>query len=148
MGRPWWHDSYWQKEKKQRRRFHLPRRKVWIWLALVLLSLFLSISSIGFQPVLLDWILGFISYFCRILAFCVLIRALLSWFRLGLYGLPIIILYDLTNPILEPLRRIMPIFGGLDFSPMVAMLILYFIPCSYEHNINMYPIKLKDLVNK
>ena len=138
MGRPWWYDSYWQKKEKRRRRFRMPSRKAWIWFALVLLSLFLSTTSTGFQPVLIDWVLGFISYFCRILAFCVLIRALLSWFRLGFYGWPIIILHDLTNPILGPLRRIMPIFGGLDFSPIVAMLILYFIPSIVGRFISLF----------
>jgi len=137
MGRPWWYDSYWQKKRK-RRRLRMPGRKALAWFALVLLSLLLMAASTGFQPALLDWILGFVSYFCRILAFCVLIRALLSWFRLGVYGWPIIILYDLTNPILEPLRRIMPVFGGLDFSPIVAMLILYFIPSIVDRFISLF----------
>jgi YggT family protein len=128
MGRPWWHDSYWEKKEKRRRRFRWPSRKSWIWVALVLLSLFLSAASTSFQPDLFDWILGFVSYFCRIIALCIFIRVLLSWFRFGTYGWPIIILYDLTSPILEPLRRTMPTFGGFDFSPIVAILILYFIP--------------------
>lgn len=128
MGRPWWHDSYWEKKEKRRRRFRWPNRKSWIWVALVLVSLLLGAASTGFQPDFLDWILGFVSYFCRIIALCIFIRVLLSWFRVRAYSWPSIILYDLTNPILEPLKRIMPTFGGFDFSPIVAMLILYFIP--------------------
>jgi YggT family protein len=34
---------------------------------------------------------------------------------------------QITEPILGPIRRIMPSFGGLDFSPMVAILLLAFI---------------------
>ncbi|MFC1847037.1 YggT family protein [Chloroflexota bacterium] len=128
MGRPWWYDSYWEKKEKRRRRFRWPSRKSWIWVALVLLSLLLSAASTGFQPDLFDWIHGFVSYFCRILALCIFIHVLLSWFRVRAYSWPITILNDLTNPILEPLRRIMPTFGGFDFSPMVAIFILYFIP--------------------
>jgi len=128
MGRPWWHDSYWEKKEKPQRRVRWPGRKSWIWIGLVLLSLLLSAASTGFQPDLPDLILGFVSYFCRIIALGIFIRILLSWFRVMTYGWPIIILHDLTNPILEPLRRIMPTFGGFDFSPMVAILILYFIP--------------------
>lgn len=137
MGRPWWHDSYWQKKEK-RRWFRLPGRKIWIWLALVLLSLFLAAASTNFHPDFLDWILGFVSYFCRILAVCVFVRVLLSWFRFGIYGLPVMILYDLTRPILEPLRRIMPMFGGFDLSPMVAILILYFIPSIVSRFISLF----------
>ena len=34
---------------------------------------------------------------------------------------------QLTEPILGPIRRILPPFGGLDFSPMVALIILWVI---------------------
>jgi len=36
-------------------------------------------------------------------------------------------LYALTNPILNPVRRIIPSIGGLDFSPIVVILLLEFI---------------------
>ncbi|OQX69876.1 MAG: hypothetical protein B6A08_03090 [Sorangiineae bacterium NIC37A_2] len=29
-----------------------------------------------------------------------------------------------TDPVLEPIRRILPAAGGIDFSPMVALLLL------------------------
>lgn len=37
------------------------------------------------------------------------------------------ILVQLTEPILAPIRRVLPTFGMLDFSPMVAILLLAFI---------------------
>ena len=36
-------------------------------------------------------------------------------------------LFAVTNPVLNPLRRIIPSIGGLDFSPIVAMLLLEFV---------------------
>lgn len=36
-------------------------------------------------------------------------------------------LHRLTDPVLRPIRRILPDMGGLDISPVVLMLILYFI---------------------
>lgn len=36
-------------------------------------------------------------------------------------------LYRLTEPMLAPIRRIVPRVGGFDFSPMIAILILVFI---------------------
>jgi YggT family protein len=36
-------------------------------------------------------------------------------------------LYRLTEPVLGPIRRIMPDLGGLDISPIIAILILQFI---------------------
>ena len=36
-------------------------------------------------------------------------------------------LYRLTEPVLAPIRRILPNFGGLDISPVVVILLLIFI---------------------
>lgn len=37
------------------------------------------------------------------------------------------VLYRLTEPALRPIRRILPNFGGLDLSPLVLILILWFV---------------------
>lgn len=37
------------------------------------------------------------------------------------------VLYRLTNPVLRPIRRVIPDLGGLDISPIILMLILYFV---------------------
>jgi YggT family protein len=37
------------------------------------------------------------------------------------------VLIQVTEPILAPIRRVLPKFGMLDFSPMVAILLLIFI---------------------
>lgn len=36
-------------------------------------------------------------------------------------------LYRLTDPLLRPLRRLLPNFGGVDISPVVLLVLLYFI---------------------
>ena len=35
------------------------------------------------------------------------------------------ILFKLTDPVLQPIRRVLPAFGGLDFSPLVVFFIIY-----------------------
>ena len=35
--------------------------------------------------------------------------------------------YKLTEPVLRPIRRILPVFGGIDLSPVVLILLLGFI---------------------
>ncbi|HEV7277922.1 MAG TPA: YggT family protein [Devosiaceae bacterium] len=37
------------------------------------------------------------------------------------------ILNQLTDPVLQPIRRVMPNFGGLDISPIILFLIIFFI---------------------
>jgi YggT family protein len=62
--------------------------------------------------------------------FLILIRVLLSWVNVNPYGRathhPLIdLLYRLTDPVLEPLRRLVPPIGGmLDITPIVAMILL------------------------
>ena len=36
-------------------------------------------------------------------------------------------LYRVTEPVLAPIRRILPNLGGLDLSPIVVILIIFFI---------------------
>ena len=37
------------------------------------------------------------------------------------------VLHRLTDPVLRPIRKIMPNLGGLDISPVVLLLLLFFI---------------------
>ena len=37
------------------------------------------------------------------------------------------VLYRLTEPVLRPIRRILPNLGGIDLSPMVLLIILFFL---------------------
>jgi len=37
------------------------------------------------------------------------------------------VLNQLTEPVLRPLRRLLPNFSGLDLSPLVAFLVIFFI---------------------
>lgn len=53
------------------------------------------------------------------------LRVMLSWFRIDPYTNPFArILYTLTEPLLEPIRAILPSTGMIDFSPLVAFLML------------------------
>ena len=128
MGRPWWHDSYWENRRPPRRRFQLPRRKVWIWIAVFILAVVLAAGTTGFRPDLLDWSYGLVYYLCRILMYAIIIRAVLSWFVRYSRNIVIVLLEDITEPLLMPLRKVIPPLGMFDLSPVVAILILYFIP--------------------
>jgi YggT family protein len=37
------------------------------------------------------------------------------------------ILYRVTEPVLRPLRRVLPNLGGLDISPLVLVLLIFFV---------------------
>jgi YggT family protein len=54
-------------------------------------------------------------------------RAILSWVNPDPYNPIVRFLYRVTEPVLRPIRRRLPDFGGLDLSPMVVMLAIYFL---------------------
>jgi YggT family protein len=45
------------------------------------------------------------------------------------------LLYRLTEPALGPIRRVLPSFGGVDISPVVLILLLYFLRVLLIHDI-------------
>jgi YggT family protein len=57
--------------------------------------------------------------------FAIVARVLLPWFRVSPYHPAMRFLIQITEPLLGPIRRNLPIIGGFDFSPMVALLILW-----------------------
>ena len=66
----------------------------------------------------------FIELLCQVLAFIIFIRAILSWFAVSRYHPVVAFLDYITEPILAPLRRVIPRFGMIDITPMVAIIIL------------------------
>ncbi|NLH06858.1 MAG: YggT family protein [Chloroflexi bacterium] len=49
----------------------------------------------------------------------------MSWFRPDPYNPIVRFLYNATEPILAPIREALPATGGIDFSPLVAFLLLF-----------------------
>jgi YggT family protein len=47
-------------------------------------------------------------------------------------------LYRLTEPMLRPIRRIMPNLGGVDISPIALLVILYFVRYAVNYYLGIY----------
>lgn len=54
--------------------------------------------------------------------FAVLIRAILSWISPGGYNPIAEVLDRVTDPLLRPVRRMIPLIGGIDLSPLVVLI--------------------------
>jgi YggT family protein len=54
----------------------------------------------------------------------VLAAVVMSWLRVDPRHQLARIVYRLTEPVLEPIRRVLPSAGGLDFSPLVLLIAL------------------------
>lgn len=64
-----------------------------------------------------------IDYAITIFIFAVLIRVVMSWVAPRINPFTRLIL-TFTEPILRPARRVIPTFGGLDFSPILVLVLL------------------------
>lgn len=68
-----------------------------------------------------------IQLFLNVMIFAIFARALISWFPVDRNGPVVQALDAITEPILDPLRRVIPLVGAIDITPMVAILLLIFI---------------------
>ena len=66
----------------------------------------------------------FVDLIFTLLNLAILVRVLLSWVRVSPYHPAVDFLYRITEPILAPLRRVIPPVGMMDISPIIAMFLL------------------------
>ncbi|HWH17186.1 MAG TPA: YggT family protein [Allosphingosinicella sp.] len=76
---------------------------------------------------------GILDLLLRVLTYIIIIQAILSW----LVAFNVVNTHNdfvrsflnaldrLTEPLYRPIRRILPDFGGIDFSPLVVLLLIY-----------------------
>ena len=65
-----------------------------------------------------------ISLLINVMVFAVFARALLSWINQGAFDAAASILATLTEPLLNLCRKVIPSMGGIDLSPLAALLLL------------------------
>ena len=66
-----------------------------------------------------------VAMLIQVLAFAIFARAIVSWFPVDRNGPVVRALEAITDPILQPLRRVIPPIGRIDITPMVAMILLF-----------------------
>ena len=84
---------------------------------------------------LITTIFNLLDIIVNLYMWCFIISAIMSWliaFNVINTGNRLIYmigdtLYRLTEPMLRPIRNLLPNFGGIDFSPLIAILILLFL---------------------
>lgn len=69
-------------------------------------------------------VVSLVSLTIKLFVFAILIRVVLSWIAPRSYNPALAIIYALTDPVLRPFRRIIPPMGGIDLSPLFAMIAL------------------------
>ncbi len=68
---------------------------------------------------------GLVTFAFTVLELLILARILLSWLPISPWHPVSRWLHRIVDPILRPFRRVLPTFGGIDFSPMLALATIY-----------------------
>ena len=77
---------------------------------------------------MINGIISGIQNLFNLFSFLIILRIFLSWIpNINWYNQPWKTINDVVEPYLGLFRRIIPPFGGLDFSPIIALLVLQFI---------------------
>jgi YggT family protein len=69
-------------------------------------------------------IIGLVQLLFELYIIVLLARVLVSWVQLDPRNPLVSLIYQLTEPLLAPIRRMLPQSGALDFSPMIAFVVV------------------------
>jgi YggT family protein len=69
----------------------------------------------------------FLALLLQVLWLAILVRVILSWFPVNPSNPIIRIVWEITEPVLAPFRRVIPRIGMFDLSPLAAFLVISFL---------------------
>jgi YggT family protein len=69
-------------------------------------------------------------------------RAVISWVNPDPYNPIVRFLTSATEPILYPIRRRLPMLGGIDFSPIIAILVIIFLQSFLVQSLAQLAVRL------
>jgi YggT family protein len=72
-----------------------------------------------------DPLYGLFIAITDLLILAILVRVIMSYFPGTLYSTPGRLLARVTDPLIDPIRRVVPPMGGIDLSPAIAIVLLY-----------------------
>jgi len=82
------------------------------------------IGGVGYLGLLIYSIADLVSLFLSIFLIAILIQVILSWVNPGIYNPVIGLVNTLVTPALRPIQKLIPPVGGIDLSPLFAILMI------------------------
>jgi YggT family protein len=82
------------------------------------------ITGVSYAGLLVLCVADLIALILTVFLVAVIIQVILSWVSPGQYNPVIGLVHKLSDPVLKPIRRLIPSLGGLDLSPLFATLLL------------------------
>lgn len=93
------------------------------YLTIVVLLMIMGRSA-TFVAIALTTLVNLVLLSLRLFTFAIIIRVILSWISPAGYNPALAFIHTLTDRILRPFQRIIPPLGGLDLSPLFAIIAL------------------------
>lgn len=90
----------------------------------MLLVLLINGWSAGFMAIAVTSAVDLVLLSLRLFVFAIIVRVILSWFAPPGYNPAMAIIHTLTDRVLRPFRRVLPPLGGIDLSPLFAIILL------------------------
>ncbi|MEZ2745656.1 YggT family protein [Halopseudomonas bauzanensis] len=94
---------------------------------LVVMAIIIKLMGYALPAILqlLVWsLVGITALFLKIFFFALIISVILSWVAPHSHNPAAVLVYQLCEPVLAPIRRFLPSMGGLDLSPIFAFIAL------------------------
>jgi YggT family protein len=119
------------------RQLDLPGLLILSLIALLNIVVDLAILGVSTNFITILWfsLLKVMVLTINVLTFAILIQAVMSWFGASMHSPATSLLWNITEPLLRPIRRMVPHIGGLDLSPLLVIIALQvinrLIPLSY-----------------
>jgi len=82
------------------------------------------LTGVSYAGLLVFCIADLIALILTVFLVAVIIQVILSWISPGQYNPVIGLVHKLSDPVLKPIRKLIPALGGLDLSPLFATLLL------------------------
>lgn len=103
-------------------------------LAAIVLLLVLNGASLPNPALLLAWsALGLVGLVVNIYFFALLAMIIASWVAPTSRHPALLLLFQLTEPVMAPFRRMLPNMGGLDFSPILVFILINIVQIALRH---------------
>ncbi len=89
----------------------------------IVLILFISYGGVVNLGIMAAWaVTGIIALILNFYFFAIILQIIISWLAPHSHSPALALLYQLTEPVMAPARRLLPPMGGIDFSPILTFM--------------------------
>jgi len=104
-----------------------------ILIKLILLHVLAGQLGFNFIYVLLLSVVDLLQSILRLFMFLILIRVILSWVSPAGHNPILAVIGQISEPVIAKFRSLLPPVSGFDFSPMLALLLIFFLQSSLDY---------------